>query len=250
MKEGNGIIVQARMDSSRLPGKALLPVVGKPLLVFLLERLRMVKNAGSIVVATTERSSDDAICSVVREFGVEVYRGSEDDVLGRFHECAAPYDWRRIVRVTADCPLFDPRILDEALEIAMSLPESYFITNSPYSDAERTYPRGMDVEVFSKASLQEAFRGATTPFEREHVTPYLRARPDLYPIRLVPCASPVPALRLTLDERPDYDVIVRIAERLYPVNPLFSFSDIVLFLRDNPSISEINSGVQQKRSPL
>jgi spore coat polysaccharide biosynthesis protein SpsF len=250
MNEENGIIIQARMDSSRLPGKALLPVVGKPLLVFLLERLRIVKNAGSIVVATTARSSDDAICSVVRDFGVEVYRGSKDDVLGRFHECAASRRWQRIVRVTADCPLLDPAVVDDALELAMGLPENHFVTNSPYSDADRTYPRGMDVEVFSKASLHKAFRGATTQFEREHVTPFMRTRSDLYPITLVRCATPAPSLRLTVDERRDYDVVVKIAEHLYPINPFFSLSDIVLFLRDNPAISEINSGVIQKPSPL
>ena len=250
MNEENGIIIQARMDSSRLPGKALLPVVGKPMLVLLLERLRMVKNASSIVVATTERSSDDAICSVVRDVGVEVYRGSEDDVLGRFHECAASRKWKRIVRVTADCPLLDPVILDEALDLASSLPENHFVTNSPYSEADRAYPRGMDVEVFSKASLQDAFSGARTKFEREHVTPFMRARPERYPVTLMPCVAPAPTTRLTVDERRDYDLIVRIAEHLYPSNPLFSLSDILLFLRDNPAISEINSGVRQNRSPL
>jgi len=157
-------IIQARMSSTRLPGKVLKKVKGKSLITRMIERVQLAEKVDGIVVATSEKPEDDAIVAEVE--GVLVFRGSLDDVLSRFQGAAEGADV--VIRLTADCPLIDPKVIDQAIGMYESGHYEY-VTNA----LERTYPKGMDVEVFSKKLLDEIAEKADDPYEREHVTPYL-----------------------------------------------------------------------------
>ncbi|RYD06306.1 hypothetical protein N752_05280 [Desulforamulus aquiferis] len=174
------IIVQARMTSTRLPGKVLKTVLGKALLEYQIERLKMVQLAEQIIIATTINSTDQPIIDLCQRLSVPYYRGSEDDVLARYYEAATLYGADAIVRVTSDCPLIDPTVIDEVIDYYISN-ECDYVSNT----MDRTYPRGMDTEVFSYKVLKEAFKNAVELPEREHVTPFIYHRPEKYSLESV-----------------------------------------------------------------
>ena len=167
-------IVQARMTSTRLPGKVLADLCGRPALAALIARTRQSRLLDAIVVATTVNATDDPLAGLCAELGVPVYRGDEADVLGRYREAAAFAEADTVVRITGDCPMIDPGVIDQA--IAMYAHGDWdYVSNCNI----RTYPDGLDVEVFSRAALEEADREANHAFLREHVTPYIRGtRPE------------------------------------------------------------------------
>ena len=163
-------IVQARMTSTRLPGKVMADLGGQPLLEHMLTRVRRASRLNAVVVATTTNGTDDPVVRLCEAVGIAVFRGSESDVLGRFAAAAAQAGADMVVRLTADCPMIDPALIDEALAIFAGGAYDYF------SNAiRRTYPDGLDLEVFTRAALDEANARAKEPFQREHVTPYMRA---------------------------------------------------------------------------
>jgi spore coat polysaccharide biosynthesis protein SpsF (cytidylyltransferase family)/aryl-alcohol dehydrogenase-like predicted oxidoreductase len=208
------LIVQARMGSSRLPGKVLMPAAGKPMLAHQIERLRMVRRADEIVVATSLGKGDDAIASFCQRYGLKLARGSEMDVLSRFAAAAAASAADVIVRLTADCPLIDPAIIDRAIE-------TYFMSQAArtyVSDTiDRSYPRGMDVEVFSRSLLDEAERCAVTRYDREHVTPFIRRLlGDKVATKNVAAEERLDGLRVTLDYPSDYENIKALIESGLP----------------------------------
>lgn len=237
------IIVQARMGSSRLPGKILKEVLGKPLLSYEIERLKNVKLADELLIATTTNSLDQTVVDLCFKEKVVVFRGSEEDVLLRYHEAAKVSHADVIVRLTADCPLIDPKIVDEAIHL--------FLTHHPNYDylsnvQERTYPRGMDVEVFSRKSLEEAFRCAKVNEEREHVTLYFYRHPEKFRIMGFQTQEDHSHLRLTVDTSHDFALIRQIIEHLYPAKPRFSLADILKLLKKYPDWCELNRHVKQK----
>jgi spore coat polysaccharide biosynthesis protein SpsF len=201
------IVVQARMSSRRLPNKVLMPLAGAPSLVQMIHRLRMVKNADALVVATSTEASDDPVEATCREHGVDVHRGSLDDVLARVLDAApAGHD---VVRLTADCPLIDPALVDLCIERFFASPDAGYVTNA----VERTYPDGFDVEVVRRAWLERARDEATDTYDREHVTPWVRRNaPRVDVTQDVDLA----AIRLTLDEPEDYAIIAAVYEALGP----------------------------------
>ncbi|MDD2621248.1 MAG: glycosyltransferase family protein, partial [Syntrophomonadaceae bacterium] len=165
------IIVQARMNSSRLPGKILKRVLDKTLLEYQLERLQRVKSADNLVVATTVNNSDDPVVELCKQLGVSYYRGSEEDVLSRYYYAAREYNAEALVRITADCPLIDPQVVDRVIAYYLRHMDSCdYVSNV----SQRTYPRGMDTEVFTFSMLEEAHINALEISEQEHVTPYIR----------------------------------------------------------------------------
>lgn len=235
------LINQARMTSTRLPGKILLPVLGKPLLAYQLERLRRAKRVDEIVVATTLNASDDPIVTLCRELGVSVYRGDELDVLDRYYQAAKAHAADVVVRVTSDCPLIDPAIVDQVIAAYLASDHDY-IANT----RERTFPRGMDTEVFSLRALTEAWQEGRLPYEREHVTPFLYQHPERYAIGNVASGRDLGQHRWTVDTAEDFDLIARLLGALYPVKPEFTLDDILAQFALHPDWMRINQHIRQK----
>lgn len=237
------IIVQARMSSTRLPGKVLQQVLNRPLLQFQLERLSRVRNADTIIVATTTSQRDAPIVALCAAMKVDIFRGSEPDVLDRYYHAASDANADAIVRVTADCPLIDPEVVDDIIKTFLS-PETKFdyVSNT----LVRTYPRGLDCEVFSFAALSETFNGASETYEREHVTPYMYRHPEKYRVGQVKADNDFSKYRWTVDTPDDFELISRMLKTLYPRNPNFGLTDCVKLMETHPEWEQINVQVEQK----
>lgn len=235
------IIVQARMTSTRLPGKVLLPLAGEPMLVRLLERLRRVQRADGIVIATTTNASDDPIAALCSQQGVPCHRGSELDVLSRYADAARLHAADVVVRITSDCPLIDPALIDQLIAVYEEGDSDYVSNMLP-----PTWPYGMAVEVFSATALAQAHAEATQDAEREHVTPFIYWHPQRYRLRNV--ASPVALShhRWTVDTPEDYELVRRLFDHLLPTNPHFTQADVLALLDAHPDWIAINQHVQQK----
>lgn len=238
------IIVQARMTSTRLPGKVLMTVAGKPLLEYLIERLRRVALADEIIIATTVNDSDEPIVEFCGRLSVPYFRGSEDDVLSRYHEAASRVKADFVVRVTSDCPVIDPRVIDDVISFFRAAGDAYDYASNTLA---RSYPRGMDTEVFTFRALNEAFFEASEPPEREHVTPFIYRHPERYRIGQVVFGRDASRHRWTVDTPEDFELVSRIIETLYPLNPEFGLEDILALLKDHPQWAGINAHVEQKK---
>ena len=237
------IIVQARMGSTRLPGKVLKPVAGRPMLSYLVERLRRVVSADRFVIATSTNPGDGAIVRYCAEAGIECTRGPEQDVLSRYVETASKFDAGTVVRVTADCPLIDPGLIDTAIETFGAAGRRFdYLSNM----LEPSWPYGMAVEVFTGAALAEAGREATDEAEREHVTPFLYRRPERYRLKSLTMKPDLSRHRWTVDTPEDFELVSRILESLYPRKPEFTMPDVLALLKENPSWELINRHIVQK----
>jgi spore coat polysaccharide biosynthesis protein SpsF len=237
------LIVQARMTSTRLPGKVLSPVLGRPLLVHQFERLKRVRQADVLCLAITTNRTDDPLAALGKEMDVHVYRGPEDDVLARYHGAASQLRARTIVRVTSDCPLIDPAVIDRVItRFKERHPAEAYVSNT----VVRTFPRGMDTEVFSFEALAEAHREAVEPAEREHVTPFLIRRPDRYPPGQVLLDPDSHRHRWTVDTPDDLELVRRMLENLLPDRPEFTLEDGLELLRRHPGWAALNAHVEQK----
>jgi spore coat polysaccharide biosynthesis protein SpsF len=228
-------IIQARMGSNRLPGKVLADVHGRPMLKWLLDRLYSVKLIDEIIVATTLSPEDDGLADWLCENNVEYFRGSEDDVLERFYECAKKYEANLVVRITADDPLKDPGIIAQAITIVLENPEVDYCSNS----INPTYPEGLDIEVFRFSALEKSFQEAQLSSEREHVTPYIWKNPDLFKVTSFEFDRNLSYWRWTVD-KPDDLQFVRAVYQEFINQPLVPFSEIISFLEKHPKIIEIN----------
>src|SRR5262245_17584910 len=236
--------IEARMTSSRLPGKVLLPVVGRPLLALMIERLRRSRRLDAIVVATTEDAASDPIEALAREVGVGCFRGSEDDVLGRVLRAAQEADADLIVETTADCPLIDPQVLDRVVDAFLEGGADYCSNLLP-----RTYPHGFEVQVFPTAVLAEVDRLTQDPADREHVSLYIYEVPGRYRLRNVESDRPDgAALRLTVDTEADLALVREVFEALYPSNPAFGLGAVLDLLAARPDLLALNAHVEQKRA--
>lgn len=237
------IINQARMTSTRLPGKVLKEVMGKPLLEYQIERLKKVKQADDLVIATTINESDQPIIELCKKLNINYYRGSEEDVLSRYYEAAKQYQADVIVRVTSDCPLIDPAVVDEVINNFRKSTGKYdYVSNT----LERTYPRGMDTEVFSIEALKEAYDKAVLTPEREHVTLYIYSHPEKFRLFSVKYKKDESSHRWTVDTEEDFILIKAILEELYPQKPDFTMEDCLELMVKRPELIKINQHVQQK----
>ena len=239
------IIIQARMGSTRLPGKVLKKIMGKPLLQYQLERLKDVRNADQIVVATSKKDSDDPIIDLCCKLGVSYYRGSENDVLQRFHDTALSFGADCIVRINADCPLISSEVVDEIIGLYKTESRNVdYVSNILYP----SYPIGFHTEVFSKETIIKANLSSIDKEEREHVTPYIYRNPNIFNLRSVSINRDLSHFRLTVDYKEDFELIKNIIEAIYPNNPKFKMNDIITFLTDNPNLPEINNFILKKQT--
>jgi spore coat polysaccharide biosynthesis protein SpsF len=228
-------IVQARMGSSRLPGKTLVEIANRPLLFHVLSRIQLSRRLQKVVVATTDLPLDDAVEEYATEHGVDVYRGSPGDVLDRYYCAAKKYGAGVIVRVTADDPFKDPQVMDEVIEAFLdSGRELDYASNT----IEPSYPVGLDIEVFRFSALERAWLEATNEFDREHVTPYLWRHADKFRLLNVRRQEDLSWMRWTLDTKEDLDFIRRVYSELYHGHPFF-MDDILKLLQKNPQLHQM-----------
>lgn len=235
-------VIQARMRSTRLPGKVLLPLAGTPVLCHVVERTRHARNIDKIIVATSTEPSDDAIVQVCEERGYSFFRGSHDDVLERYFGAAGAYHVDTVVRLTCDNPLIDPDIVDEVIDAFQKEKCDYMSNVLP---GERTYPRGLDVEIFSFEALRKAQESAREAYEREHVTPYIHENKtgEFHIGKMVEAKALYarPQYRFALDYPEDYELISGLYERFYAPGNIVSVQDVIAFLDQHPELAAINA---------
>lgn len=231
-------IVQARMSSTRLPGKTMMDISGKPVLWHVIQRLRRSKLIDGIVVATSIDSSDDIIEAFCRTNAIAVMRGSLEDVLDRYYQAAKAHCAGTIVRVTADCPLLDAGVIDELIGFFNDGKYDYASNNR-----EHSYPHGLDAEVFTFSAIARAWKEARLKSEREHVTPYIWKQPDKFRIGSMKYKTDYSKYRWTLDHPQDLQAIRAIYANLgdKAVSHDFAWLDILRIAEDNPDITRINS---------
>ncbi len=237
-------IIQARMGSTRLPGKVMKDLLGKPVLGHVIERVGRCETIQTIVVATTDGPMDDPIADLARQYRTQVFRGSEADVLSRYYHAAVENHAETVVRITSDCPLFDPIIGDDIIRFYQS--HTYdIVSNAGPLNTKRTYPPGTDTEVFSMAGLADAYAHAVEAYQREHVTPYIYEK-KTNRVFHYQCATDFSDYRLTLDTPEDFQLIQTVYQALYRGTHDFYLSDIMALLETNPELREINQNVRQK----
>jgi spore coat polysaccharide biosynthesis protein SpsF len=237
-------ILQARMGSARFPGKVLASIKGKPLVMHIVERIQATRKISTIILATTELPIDDELIDFAKEKRINCYRGEENNVLARFYGAATQYKADVIVRVCCDDPLIDHRILDELINLHLRTESDYTSTSH-----ERTYPMGVEAEIFNYNALEKSLHNAIKDYELEHVTPYIYEHPESFKINFLEASGKLrrPELRLTVDTREDLNLIRRIFEDLYDKDRLFSTEDVIDFLEKHPEILSINALVSQKK---
>lgn len=231
-------IVQARTSSSRLPGKVLSPIGEKPMLIYQLERISRCSTIDRIVVATSSEKSDDRLVELVQSAGYRTFRGELEDVLERYRACAAEEGASTVVRLTGDCPLSDPNLIDE-LVISFDKGNWDYLANCA-DEGLLSVPDGFDIEVFRAELLERASKEAVLPSQREHVTPWFRSigaglkwgHFQHHPIR--------PYYRVTVDDRVDLDVVRTIVAALEPYDPTFGVDAVVTYLQDHPELAARN----------
>ena len=234
--------VEARMGSSRLPGKVLLPAAGGPMLGHLVSRLRRVEGLDQIVVATTTDRGDDVLEDWSKQNEVAIFRGSANDVMGRVIGAAKSVSADLIVEITGDCPLIDPDIVDLGIRTFLANSVDY-VSNVVVP----SYPIGMDVQVFLLETLESSYNETSDPLDLEHVTRHIRQNPSKFsPLNMIaPKGAHRPGLGLTLDEQADYLVIKEVLENLQPTLS-FSCQEIIKFLESRPDILALNHSVYRK----
>jgi spore coat polysaccharide biosynthesis protein SpsF len=240
-------IIQARMGSTRLPGKVLKVLGDRSVLAHVITRVRAVAAVDEVVVATTELVADDAILEAAVAAGAKVFRGSESDVLSRYYHAAIAFDAELVVRVTSDCPLFDSELLARMLQRFDRLREDGAAVDYLSNTLERTYPRGLDAEIFTMEVLAAAFAEARSGDEREHVTPFVYLRPDRFALRGFTAAIDHSRHRWTLDTSEDWQLIEAIFRELYVAGAPFGTERVLDFLAVHPELVALNADVEQKR---
>jgi spore coat polysaccharide biosynthesis protein SpsF len=237
-------IIQARMSSSRLPGKVLLDIEGKPMLQWVVERVKQAKKIDDVVVATTDNPADEPIEDFCKAHGVAVYRGNQFDVLDRYYQAARQDEADVIVRITADCPLIDPGEIDILLD-EFKTRKVDFAANRLPPPWHRTFPIGLDVEIASFSALERAWKEAVEKHDREHVMPYLYEVEGRFGIYYHNTKPDHGEIRWTVDTQQDIDA-VRMIYRSLPDKEHFSWHDVLHLVQEHPDLSALNAGVRHK----
>jgi len=233
-------IVQARLGSSRLPGKVLQDLAGDTMLARVVARLRAARTIDDIVIATTMSESDDPVVHEAARLGVHAWRGSEQNVLARYIGAARKYYAGAVVRVTSDCPLLDPETVDRVVTSLRTSPVDYSSNTHV-----RTYPRGLDVEAFYLDTLEKIFRSATSPAAKEHVTAYLMEKPGEFAIHQVTAETNDSDLRWTVDTAEDL-ALIRTMYRELDLATIKPYREVVAAVRARPELAAINAHIIQK----
>ena len=238
------VIIQARMGSTRLPGKVMKEILGKPVILWDLDRVSLSKLIDEIVVAIPYGKDNDFIVDTIKEYNdkIIISRGSEDDVLDRYYQAAVQTNADMVVRITSDCPLIDYVVIDKVIKQFLDNDCDY-CSNS----LTRTYPRGLDTEVFSFKTLETAWNEATKDYEREHVTPYIIENTDKFKWLNVVNDIDLSHLRWTLDTKDDFEFIDAIYERIHSKKQLFLMDDVLELLDKEPDLIDINMHIEQKK---
>lgn len=239
----NAVIIQARMGSTRLSGKVMKVLCDKTVLAHDIERVKIAKNVDEIIIATTNSHNDDIIEKEALKYGAKVFRGSEEDVLSRYYYAAKENNIDVVIRITSDCPLLDPNILEDMIEFFYSHSYDYMSNQAPVLE-ERTYPRGLDTEIFTFNKLEEAHNNARKHYQREHVTPYIYENTE----NKYHCKSEVnySKYRWTLDTIEDWNLISKVYEYLYKGRHDFFLKEIVTLMEEYPELEKINNMIEQK----
>ncbi len=230
-------IIQARTNSTRLPNKTILKILNSPVIIHVIDRIKKSNLIEQIVLATSTTTNDQILSDIANDNQILSFKGNESDVLDRFYNVAKEYDADPIIRITADCPLIDPLLIDKMIKFFLENNFDY-VSNI----IERTFPDGLDVEIFSFATLKKAFSEATWLSEREHVTPYIIKNPHLFKLFNYTNDEDLSHFRWCLDEAADYQMIQKIFQEFKP-QKFFSTHDILKLLKEKPEISKINSGI-------
>lgn len=231
-----GCIIQARMGSTRLPGKVLKLVDNtNSSLYYTINQLKNCKGIDKIIVATTTKEEDDVIVEYLQKLSIEHFRGNPTDVLDRYYACAKKFSVDSVIRITADCPLIDPEIVDRGISIFKSGQYDYVTNTFP-----RTFPDGNETEIFSFNALEIAWKNAILPSEREHVTPYFRNQKEKFKINNFEHTQDLSHLRWTMDLQEDLNLIRSIILKLdkHPIH----LADILELFNKNPELVKINKG--------
>ncbi len=229
-------ILQARMGSSRLPGKVLKKILNRPMLALQIERIKQSELINQLIIATSSNPEDDAIESLCVDLGVECFRGSLNNVLERFYKAAEIYNPDHIVRLTGDCPLIDPEIMDQVIQFHL---DNFYDYSS--NTLEPSFPDGLDLEVMRFSALKTAFEKAVLPSELEHVTPYIHRRPDVFSLGNFKFQKDLSFHRWTVDEPEDYELVSWIFECLNSTHGLnFKFQDVLNLLEKHPDKFNLN----------
>lgn len=235
------IIVQARMTSTRLPGKVMLPILGKSLLARMIERLQMINYPATLVVATSENEQDYVIINEAKALGVVWFRGSEQNLLERHYQAAKSLNADFVVKIPSDCPLIDPLAVDRVLDHFFKSGQEFDYVSNLHP---ATWPDGNDVEIMTMRCLTETYNNATRDFELEHTTPYIWENPDKFIIGNVAWETGKDysmSHRFTIDYREDYHFIKAVFEQLYPQKNNFSCNDILNLLAERPDVMAVNA---------
>jgi spore coat polysaccharide biosynthesis protein SpsF len=237
-------VVQARTGSTRLPGKVLKKICGKTVLQHVIDRLKKVKNMDKIVIATTLLEKDNAIVEEAERLNVHHFRGSEPDVLSRYYYAARENSADVVVRITSDCPLIDNEVTEKVIQYYADNNSKYdYVSNT----IDRTYPRGLDTEVFSFNALEKAFNEAESERDREHVTPYIWDNPKMFKIYQYKNKVNYSNLRWTLDTMKDFELISGIYDKLYSQKGnKFNMNDILNLYKKYPELAKVNESIMQK----
>lgn len=235
-------IIQARVGSTRLPGKVLLDLKGKTVLNHVVDRVKKSKYIDEVIVATTDLEQDDKIVDECNKIGCKYFRGSESNVLSRYYLCAKENKADIVIRITSDCPLIDPLVIDEMLDFYLK--SNYKLVTNAGDIHNRTYPRGLDTEIFDFDTLENAYKNANKDYQKEHVTPYIyENEKDIYYYKNDIDYS---KYRLTLDTKEDFELIKRIYDLLYTDSEKFYLDDILKIMIKNKQLENINSHIKQK----
>ena len=230
------IIVQARMSSTRLPGKVMFPILGKPVIQHIWELLQRSATARKVIIATSDSPNDDSLAAFLTNLGASVYRGDENDVLSRFYQAAKQFGSDLIVRITADDPLKDPTLIDYAVRSVLQKPEIDYLSNT----IRPSFPAGQEVEVFWFKTLERAFNDAKLASEREHVTPYIWKNTGLFNVQNFEHTENLGHWRWTLDKPEDLELISLLYQRFYQDGKLAGFLEIIEYLKTRPDLVAMN----------
>ena len=237
-------IIQARMDSSRLPGKVLKDICGYPMLHWVVSRVAEAKLVDELIVATTLDNSDDPIAEWCSEHSIKCSRGDAFDVLDRYYQTARNYRADVVVRLTGDCPLIDPALMDEVITVFFNKGVDFAANRLP-PPYKRTYPIGLDIEVASFSALEKAWRQAKLPFEREHVMPYLYSVEDRFSTFVLDADKNYGGRRWTVDTPEDLEFIRAVFNKLN-CRIKFSWREVLKMLEENPELEKINAKIAHK----
>lgn len=233
-------IIQARMSSTRLPGKVLMDLKGKSVLEHVVDRVKACELVNKVVVATTDIPIDDAIIAECEKIGCDSSRGSSDDVLSRYYEAAKKFNADIVIRITSDCPLLSTDVLDSMVEQFCKTQPDY-LSNT----IERTFPRGLDIEIMTFETLEKAYKNAMEAYEKEHVTPYIYQHPELFRIEQFTSYEDNSHFRWTLDTEEDWKLIKEVYNSFN--NDSFEYDEILDLFKKHPELEDINAHIEQKK---